>query len=69
MSNEKFAKTLDSLMNKLSVLKKKYVNNSTITQMVNYLESGLKELYQENDIDRFFCELTDTCNQNIDSKS
>lgn len=64
MTPEKFKTTLDSFVWILNKAKEKYSTNATIQNMIVYLNDWIKWLYEESDIDNFFCELTDTCDKN-----
>ncbi len=67
MSSAKYEVFLDNIFKKLTLLWTKYHNNTTITDMVSYLTTWVKwikeEFLKNKDLDNFFCELTDSCNE------
>ncbi len=68
-----FQSTLDTILAKINTLWNKYSSNTTVTQMVTYLKNWINNIKQRyttnNEVDSFFCELTDSCNTSSNSSS
>lgn len=64
-NNSHFSNTLDKLLEQLTILENKYKSHGQITQMITYLQTGVKQIKQEyeqnNDLEAFFCELIENC--------
>lgn len=69
MSADKFRKTLDGVVSKLDALEKRYSSNASIKGMIVYLNDWVKWLYNQSDIDDFFCQLTGGCNEVVVSNT
>ncbi|MGE4443593.1 MAG: hypothetical protein AB7E37_01200 [Candidatus Altimarinota bacterium] len=70
-NDEQYEAFLDSVITKLQGLGSKYSGNAVISEMINYLETGLKkaktEFVQNKAMNSFFCELNDNCGKNTTS--
>ena len=73
MTDEKFEATLTAVLAKLEKLSTKYSSNTTIAPMLAYLKTSIAELKnkatQDKDVDNFFCELTDSCDNSSSQSS
>lgn len=70
-TDEKYEAFLDSIIIKLKWLWTKYSSNTTISEMIGYLEKWLEkaktEFVKNKDLDNFFCDLNENCVKNTSS--
>lgn len=70
-NDEKYEAFLESVIVQLKWLWTKYSSNTTISEMIRYLEKWLEKIKtnfsQNKDMDNFFCELNNNCANSVSS--